>query len=160
MAWTIFGPLYNGQNLRVVSPEVLVVEARKRQQEAASQAATVSFLTQLSGHLSTYQDVDDYGTYARAQQEAQINTMLVQDAVQQEISASREAALTEQDYQRNMLKEQVIRAKNQGDGRNVGGGVFFVDVPSSMDRIGYFEILIDVGGEYHDFRFETQRVDI
>ena len=151
--------VYNGQKLRVVSPEVLVVEARKKQQEAANQAATVSFLTQLSDYLSTYEQHDSYDSYARAQRQAQIINMSVQDSVQQEIDASKQAALTEQDYQRNMLKEQVIRAKGRGDRQNVGGGVFYVDIPSSMDQGGYFEILIDVGGEYHDFRFQTQRVD-
>lgn len=151
--------VYNGQTLRVVPPEVLVVEARQRQQAAANNAATLSFLTQLSGHLSTQGASADYDSYIRAQQQAELGAMAVQEAVHEEAVTSQEAAFAEEDYRRHMLKEQLIPPTGQGEGRNVGGGVIFVDIPSSIGGNGYFEILIDVGGEYHDFRFEAQRVD-
>ena len=132
---------YNGELLNLVSPEVLVVEAKRKEQRAARDAGWLQFLGAVNQHVATLLKV------------------IVREADVDAETAALETELAQDHYQSAMLKEQFIRPKIEGEKGHIGGGVIFTDIPEVVGRGGYFDLMVDVDGEYHDFRFEVKLVE-
>ena len=150
---------YNGELLNLVSPEVLVVEAKRKEQRAARNAGLMQFLGAVNQHMANYGSFESSDAYWGAQGNAELLNMVVREADVDARTAAQEAEFTQDHYQSAMLKEQFIGAKIEGEKGHIGGGVIFADIPEAAGRGGYFELMVDVDGEYHDFRFEVMRVE-
>ncbi len=158
---------FNGELLKSIRPEVLVVEAKQKQKQAENAAGWFGFVKTIARQASVWRDV----TRSEADIldiDNQLQVIEVMDETMDEIGrdieatseiARRQTDLALDEYREVMLREQFVPAFGLKGKAPYGGGYLMVESPESAGSAGYFEVLIDVEGEYHDFRFEANLIN-
>ena len=151
---------YNASPLKIVRPEVMLAEAvnaAEAAKRAKERAETGGFLTSLVGGVLAVGQLDNVDDFI-------VDTTLeTLDAVQQANADGARVAAKQADlaqaradqalgtYQSEMLKEQAVQPNGHY------GGYFYSEPLIEVSDNGFIDVLIDLGDEYHDFRFEINR---